>query len=196
MHRIFLLTFISIHLVSNVFAFHHIPPIRFKFYYENLHTIYIENGYLFGNYKGFRTSINYDGIIKSYQYLILTLRVGAGYSFAQQKDTASQQKFIFPISIHFQLSKTNVQAGYRRYNIRNAFQRLIQKTNLDLAIGWYNYADRITISPFFLLGIRHQKPDGGFMYRISGELFIEHIYRKKFNDYFFYGPSISIGYTF
>ncbi len=101
---------------------------RFKFYYENNHNIYIESGYFFGNYAGPRFSLNYDGIVKNYQYLIFTLRIGAGYSFAQNKELKTNQEIIFPMSIHIQYTRVNTQAGgFRRYNIRNVFQSFFFK---------------------------------------------------------------------
>ena len=172
-------------------------PVRFKFYYENSHTIYAESGYWFSIYNGSHTTINYDGIVRSFQYLIVSLRIGAGYSFAKQKDSLLQQKIIFPMAVHFQLTKVNTQAGgFRRYNVRNIFQKIIMKTNLDIGFGWYNFANKQNINPFFSVGFRHQSPEGGFMYRISGDILFDNITRKQSFKTVYYGINLSLGYTF
>lgn len=172
-------------------------PVRFKFYYENSHDLYLEGGYFLGNYKGSRLSINYDGIVKSYQNVIISLRIGVGYSFAEQKDSSLQQKIIFPMAIHFQLTKVNTQAGgFRRYNIRNVFHKIIMKTNLDIGFGAYNYAEKQNITPFIFLGFRHQRPEGGLMYRLGGDLQLDNIAKKKSLKTAYYGPLLSIGWTF
>ncbi|MGQ9846665.1 MAG: hypothetical protein ACUVQP_04060 [Bacteroidales bacterium] len=172
-------------------------PVRFKFYYENSHTIYAESGYWFSNYKGSHITLNYDGIVRSFQYLIVSLRIGAGYSFAKQKDSLLRQKIIFPMAVHFQLTKVNTQAGgFRRYNIHNIFQKIIMKTNLDIGFGWYNFADKQNINPFLSIGFRHQNPEGGFMYRIGGEMLLDIITRKQTFKTAYYGMSVSLGWTF
>lgn len=172
-------------------------PVRFKFYYENSHTIYAESGYWWANYKGSYATINYDGIVRSFQYLIVSLRIGVGYSFAKQKDSLIQQKVIFPMAVHFQLTKVNTQAGgFRRYNVHNIFQKIIMKTNLDIGFGWYNFANKQNINPFLSVGFRHQSPEGGFMYRLSGDILFDNIANKQTLQTAYYGMSISIGWTF
>jgi len=172
-------------------------PVRFKFYYENSHTIYAESGYWWGNYKGAHATVNYDGIVRSFQYLIVSLRIGAGYSFAEQKDSLLRQRVVFPMAVHFQLTKINTQAGgFRRYNIRNVFQKIIMKTNLDVGFGGYNFADKQNICPFLSLGFRHQSPEGGFMYRIGGDLLLDNMVRKKSFQTAYYGINLSLGWTF
>ena len=170
---------------------------RFKFYYENNHNLYLESGYFFGKYTGPRFSINYDGIVRNYQYLIFSLRVGAGYSFAKDYKNSSSQGVIFPISVHIQFTNVNTQAGgFRRYNIKNIFQRLYLQTNLDFAIGGYNYAKKQQITPFFSIGFRHQNPNGGWMYRLACDIQFEDVFKKEVFKRAFFGPIISIGYTF
>ncbi|GAB4449783.1 MAG: hypothetical protein Fur0028_05070 [Bacteroidales bacterium] len=172
-------------------------PVRFKFYYENSHTIYAESGYFWGNNKGAHFSINYDGIVKSYQYLIISLRIGGGYSFAEQRDSLLRQEIIIPMAVHFQLTKVNTQAGgFRRYNIRNIFQKIIMKTNIDIGFGGYNFANRQNISPLLSLGFRHQSPEGGFMYRIGGDVHLDNIIRKNSFNTAYYGLLLSLGWTF
>ncbi len=188
--------FILILFNSTLFTMNLEKP-RFKFYYENNHSIYIENGYFFRNYVGPRFSVNYDGIVKNYQYLILTLRIGAGYSFAQHKEINIRQEIIFPMSIHIQYTRVNTQAGgFRRYNIRNPFQAFFLKTNFDFAIGGYNYANKQQITPFFLIGLRRQNPEGGWMYRIALDFHLENIFNKNTIKTLSFGPIISFGYTF
>ncbi len=170
---------------------------RFKFYYENNHTLFVESGYFFGKYNGPRFSFNYDGIVRNYQYLIFTLRIGAGYSLAEHQDFHTKQQIIFPMSIHIQYTRVNTQAGgFRRYNIRNVFQRFFMKTNVDFAIGGYNFANRQQITPFFMLGLRHQNPQGGWFYRFAIDLQLENIFKKDAFKSAHYGPIVSLGYTF
>lgn len=173
------------------------PPVRFKFYYENSHNVYLEGGYFLGNYKGPSFSFNYDGIIKTYEYLIISLRIGAGYSFAKQKDSLLQQKIIFPMAVHFQLTKVNTQAGsFRRYNIKNIFQKIIMKTNIDIGLGAYNHANKQNLTPFVFLGARHQNPSGGLIYRLGCNIHLDNIIRKKSFKTAYYGPLLSVGWTF
>jgi len=196
--------FIIVFALISVYGFTNNPdtcsmpqPVRFRFYYENSHDVYLEGGYFIGNYKGSRVSINYDGIVKSYQYLIISLRIGAGYSFAEQKDSLLQQKIIFPMAVHFQLTKVNTQAGgFRRYNVRNIFQKIIMKTNIDIGFGAYNYANKQNLTPFVFLGLRHQSPEGGLMYRLGCDIQLDNVVRKKSFKTAYYGPLLSVGWTF
>lgn len=169
---------------------------RFKFYYENSHTIYAESGYFWGNNIGSHFSLNYDGIVRSYQYIIVSLRIGAGYSFAEQRDSLLRQGFIIPMAVHFQLTKVNTQAGgFRRYNIRNIFQKIIMKTNIDIGFGGLNFANKQNINPFLSVGFRHQSPEGGFMYRVGGDIHLDNIIRKKSFQTAYYGILLSVGWT-
>ncbi|MCX7862347.1 MAG: hypothetical protein N2449_05070 [Bacteroidales bacterium] len=168
---------------------------RFKFYYENNHNFYIESGYFLGKYNGPRISVNYDGIVRNYQYLIFSLRIGAGYSFAEHN--SQKQEFIFPMSIHIQYTRVNRQAGgFRRYNIRNIFQRFMLKSNIDFAIGGYNYANKQLVSPFFSIGLRRQNPEGGWMYRFAVDFQLDNVFSKNYFQTSYYGPILSLGYTF
>lgn len=170
---------------------------RFKFYYENNHTIYLESGYFFGKYVGPRFSINYDGIVRNYQNWIFNLRIGAGYSMATTSNNAEQQKIIFPMSVHVQYTKVNTQAGgFRRYNIRNVFQRFFLKSNIDFAIGGYNYAYKQLVSPFFSFGFRRQNPEGGWMYRLAVDFQLDKMFSKDYFKSLYFGPILSLGYTF
>lgn len=192
------LNFFSTNLIaSNNSLYSNIKGPRFKFYYENNHNVYVESGYFFGNYMGPRFSVNYDGIVKNYQHLIFTLRIGAGYSLAKHKELNYQQEVIFPMSIHIQYTQVNRQAGgFRRYNIRNVFQRFFLKTNLDFALGGYNYANKQKITPFFLFGLRRQNPEGGWMYRIAVDIQLENTFKKGAFKTSYFGPLLSLGYTF
>lgn len=170
---------------------------RFKFYYENNHTIYVESGYFFGKYVGPRFSVNYDGIVRNYQNWIFNLRIGAGYSMAKRADNSDIQEIIFPMSVHIQYTRVNTQAGgFRRYNVRNVFQRFFLKSNFDFAIGGYNYANKQLISPFFSFGLRRQNPEGGWMYRLAVDFQLDRIFSKDYFQSSYFGPILSLGYTF
>ncbi|MCX7954299.1 MAG: hypothetical protein N3A01_03805 [Bacteroidales bacterium] len=169
---------------------------KFKYYYENSHSIFCEAGFFFSNYYGPHSTINYDGIVKTFQHLIVSLRGGIGFSFAKQKDSLIMHNVIIPTAFHFQLTRVNTQVGgMKRYNVR-AMDRLTRFKNLDIGFGWYNFITRKFLSPFLFIGIRHQRPDGGINFKIGFLSSLDIVHNRNAFKTLFFSPIFSLGKTF
>jgi len=169
---------------------------KFKYYYENSHSIYCEAGYFMRNYNGAFATINYDGIVLTFQRLIISLRGGIGYSFGIQKDTGYKQKFIFPMAFHFNYTRYNVEVGAMpRYNV-SFLSSITRFLNTEFVFGWFNQSSRQLLSPFIAIGIRHQRPDGGLLFRLSLLTALDIVHNKNSLKTIFFSPVLSLGKIF
>jgi hypothetical protein len=154
------------------------PRPGFKKRRLGIHTPFVEGGYFFGYYSGIRYSVNYDILVQSGDKNALTARIGIGINKATNDSTVKGDEFFYPFGI-------NVLMGHINH--------------LELGFGAYYFTDRKALNPYFSLGFRHQKPKGGFMYRIAFDIHLERVYDlqgKNISKTGVMGPLVGLGWTF
>ena len=143
-----------------------------------MHTFSLEGGYFYGYYKGLRYSINYDILLQSGLKDALTFRIGAGLNKGVNGTTIKTDEVFFPFGIYILLGNINL---------------------LEIGLGGYYFENRRALNPFASIGFRHQKPRGGFMYRVAFDLHLERSYDlqgRNTSKTGVFGPLIGIGWTF
>ncbi len=154
------------------------PRPGFKKRRLGIHTPFVECGYFFGYYTGIRYSVNYDLLVQSGDRNALSARIGIGINKATNDSTVKGDEYFYPLGINLLLGNIN---------------------DLELGFGAYYFADRKALNPYFSLGFRHQKPKGGFMYRIAFDIHLERVYDlngKNVSKTAVMGPLIGLGWTF
>lgn len=154
------------------------PRPGFKKRRLGMHTPFVEGGYFFGYYTGMRYSVNYDILIQSGDKNALTARIGIGINKATNDSTVKGDEFFYPLGINILFGHIN---------------------HFELGLGGYYFADRKIINPYFSVGLRHQKPRGGFMYRIAFDMHLERVYDmigRNISKTAVMGPLVGIGWTF
>lgn len=142
------------------------------------HTFYAEAGLFAGYYQGKRYSINYELLAQSAERNALTLRIGYGHNEASNDSSYHGNEKFVPVAV-------NILIGYK-----NLF---------EIGIGSYYYVVRKIITPYISLGFRHQKPQGGFNYKIAVDLHLERVFDlkgKELQKTGVFGPIIGAGWTF
>lgn len=154
------------------------PRPGFKKRRLGLHTLFLEGGYFIGYYNGLRYSVNYDLLLQSSEKSALTLRIGAGLNKATNDSTVNEDEVFFPFGINLLFGHVN---------------------HFELGLGGYYFENRQVLNPYFSIGFRHQKPRGGFMYRIAFDLHLERVYDMQGRNIAktsVMGPIVGIGWNF
>lgn len=146
-------------------------------------TVYAE---IFGNGRVY--SVNYDRIITISEKMKFAPRIGFSYM--------GGIKLNVPLEANVLFSKSASSKHFLEFGVGTTFRspkyyepgiRFFDADDKDYEEGIRNeYTARI--------GYRHQKPEGGWMYR-AGILAIYRPYRTK-NKVFFPMPALSVGYAF
>jgi hypothetical protein len=162
-------------------------------------SVYVE---LLGN--GIVYSINYDRLITLNKHLKLAPRVGFEYLPQKKTYVPTYGQFHIPIEVNLlwakrAQSKNFVEAGFGLSLFSMADKYDFSSVNGTEATG-YPLSYRMARIGLFRAGFRHQKPEGGLMYRVGimARISQDDFSDSKVSDDLFYRlwPGLSLGYSF
>ncbi|TKC08162.1 hypothetical protein FA048_13460 [Pedobacter polaris] len=158
-------------------------------------SIYIELG---GN--GILYSANYDRIIPISTHFKLAPRVGFEFIPRNKKDAPTYGKWSFPLELNILYSKKTESKNFFEGGIGLSLFNLVSNYKLNSNNEIIDTEVKTAKVTVLRLGFRHQKPEGGLMYRagLLVKLSQDDYSKSRVGDDLFYKlwPGFSVGYSF
>jgi len=156
------------------------------------------NIYLEGLGNAVVYSINYDRLFHISNELTIAPRVG--FEYIPRREIDAYGKYTFPTEINFLYNKNKNNPNHIETGVGLTFFSLFDNYQYDITNEIIGKKYKLAKISTLRLGFRHQKPEGGLMYRagILVRLTQDDFSKSRVGDDLFYRlwPGISIGYTF
>jgi hypothetical protein len=151
-----------------------------------------------GNAVGY--SVNYDRIIPLSEKIKLAPRVGFEYIPRKLEEYPRYGKWSFPLELNMLYGKNSKSKNFFESGLGLTLFNLVENYERDENGKIVDTKVKMAKVTMLRLGFRHQKPEGGLMYRIGvmGRLSQDKFSYSRVSDDLFYKlwPGFSIGYSF
>lgn len=153
---------------------------------------------LLGNSVGY--SVNYDRIIPLSSKIKLAPRVGFEYIPRKLEEYPRYGKWSFPLELNMLYGKNKESKNFFEGGLGLSLFNLVENYERDENGKIADTKVKMAKATMLRLGFRHQKPEGGLMYRIGvmTKLTQDDFSKTRIGDDLFYvvWPGVSIGYNF